>query len=106
MSDDDPEDESATALRVKAEHCMSLAKLTGEEMRAELIRAATEYLERAAQLEHNEKSKAPTEATQFILGRTSGDWQQRCRPPLWNGTQDLSYRFFPLASGHERHAQN
>ena len=55
MSDDDPEDESAAALRVKAEHCMSLAKLMGEETRAKLIRAATEYLERATQLEHGEK---------------------------------------------------
>ena len=55
MSNDDPGDESATALRAKAEHCMSLAKFLGEEMRTKLIRAATEYLERAAQLEHDEK---------------------------------------------------
>jgi hypothetical protein len=53
MSDDDPE--SAAALRAKAAHCMNVAKLMGEETRARLIRIATEYLERAAQLEQDEK---------------------------------------------------
>jgi hypothetical protein len=53
--DDDPVDDSAPALRAKAEHCMSLAKLMGEETRTRLIRIATEYLERAAQLERDEK---------------------------------------------------
>ena len=54
MSDDDDWD-NAIALRAKAAHCMSLAEIMGEEMRAKLIRVATKYLERAAQLERDEK---------------------------------------------------
>ena len=53
MFDDDPE--SAIGLRAKAAHCMSVAELMGEETRARLVRIATEYLERAAQLERDEK---------------------------------------------------
>ena len=58
MSDDDDDKDdwdNAVALRAKAAHCMSLSKLVGEETRVKLIRAATEYLVRAAQLEHDEK---------------------------------------------------
>jgi hypothetical protein len=49
---DDPFDESAAALRVKAEYYRSLAELMGEETRARLIQMATEFLERAVKLEH------------------------------------------------------
>ena len=47
--------QSATALRAKAAHCMSVAELMGVETRARLVRIATDYLERAAQLEQDEK---------------------------------------------------
>ena len=53
MSDDYLE--SATGLRAKASHCMSVADLMGDETRARLIRIATKYLVRAAQLECDEK---------------------------------------------------
>ena len=53
MFDDDPD--SAVGLRAKAAHCMSVAEFVGEETRVRLVRIATEYLERAAQLERDEK---------------------------------------------------
>jgi hypothetical protein len=58
MSDDEDDNDwdSAPALRAKAAHCISLTALMGEETRARLIRIATEYLERAAQLERDEKN--------------------------------------------------
>jgi hypothetical protein len=49
---DDPFDESAAALRVKAEYYRNVAELVGEGTRARLIQMATEFLERAAKLEH------------------------------------------------------
>jgi hypothetical protein len=57
MSDDDAEDESAPALRAKAEHCMSVAKLMGDNTRAKLMRIATKYLERASKLEQSKRSE-------------------------------------------------
>ncbi|OAF16650.1 hypothetical protein AYJ54_37870 [Bradyrhizobium centrolobii] len=54
---DDPADESAAALRAKAEHCRSVARLMGEDTRARLIRIATEYLERASKLERPKQSE-------------------------------------------------
>ena len=58
MSDDDPEDhsESAVALRAKAAHCLAVAKVVDTEAtRARLIQIASDYLVRAAQLDHDQK---------------------------------------------------
>jgi hypothetical protein len=52
---DDPFDESAAALRVKAEYYRNVAELVGEGTRARLIQMATEFLERAVKLEHRKK---------------------------------------------------
>lgn len=49
--DDDPQDESAAALRAKAAHCRSVAALMGNETRARLIRMASDFLERASKLD-------------------------------------------------------
>jgi len=46
-----PANQSAAALRAKAEYCRSVAGLMGEDTRARLIRLATEFLERASKLE-------------------------------------------------------
>ena len=54
---DDPAHESAAALRVKAEHCRSVAGLMGEDTRARLIRLATEFLERASRLEQPKQNE-------------------------------------------------
>jgi hypothetical protein len=62
MSDDD-DWESAGALRAKAAHCLSVAELMGdmgEQTRARLIRIATKYLERAAQLDARRKAVRET----------------------------------------------
>jgi hypothetical protein len=53
--DDDPQDESAAALRAKAAHCRSVAQLMGNETRARLIRMASDFLERARRLEQTGK---------------------------------------------------
>jgi len=55
MCDENDDWESAIALRAKAAHCLSVSELMGEETRVRLIRLATQYLERAAQLERHEK---------------------------------------------------
>lgn len=53
--DDDPVEDSATALRAKAAHCIAIAKFMGEETRARLLRFAADCLERAEKLEQSEK---------------------------------------------------
>ena len=56
MPDDENDDwDSPVALRAKAAHCISVAELMGKETRARLIRIAAKYLERATQLERDEK---------------------------------------------------
>lgn len=55
--DDDPADESAVALRAKAEHCRELAKILGDAARAKLLQMANDYLERANVLEQREEEK-------------------------------------------------
>jgi hypothetical protein len=57
MSDDDPVDESAAALRAKAEHCMKIADWMGPETRSRLIQLANDYLERAVLLEEHARKK-------------------------------------------------
>jgi hypothetical protein len=54
---DDPANESAAALRAKAEYCRSVATLMGEDTRARLIRLATEFLERASRLEQPKQNE-------------------------------------------------
>ena len=49
---DDPIDESAATLRVKAENYRRFAELMGQDTRARLIQMATEFLERAVKFEH------------------------------------------------------
>ena len=51
--DDDQAEESATALRAKAAHCLSVAKLMGGETRARLEKMANDCIERAIMLEQN-----------------------------------------------------
>jgi hypothetical protein len=55
--DDDPADESAVALRAKAEHCTELAKILGGAARAKLLEMAGDCLERARILEQREREK-------------------------------------------------
>ena len=58
MSDDnDDADESATELRAKAAHCMSLAKFMSKDTRMRLIQIASDYLERAVMLEQEQRRK-------------------------------------------------
>ena len=54
MLDDDPE--NASALRAKAAHCISAAKIIEtEETRIRLIQMASDYLVHAIQLEYDQK---------------------------------------------------
>lgn len=55
--DDDPADESAAALRAKAEHCIELAKMMSDAARAKLLQMAQRYGERARVLEQREREK-------------------------------------------------
>jgi len=57
LMSDDPANESAAALRAKAEYCRSVATLMGEDTRARLIRLATEFLERASRLEQPKQNE-------------------------------------------------
>jgi hypothetical protein len=50
---DDPLDETAAGLRVKAEYYRRVAELVADDTRARLIQMATEFLERAIKLEHS-----------------------------------------------------
>jgi hypothetical protein len=54
---DDPANESAAALRAKAEYYRSVATLMGEDTRARLLRRATELLERASKLEQPKQNE-------------------------------------------------
>jgi hypothetical protein len=53
----DPTDETAISLRAKAERCMRLSRFMRDDIRDRLVGMASDYLERAIELEERRRGE-------------------------------------------------